>query len=464
MFKQLNIFKVLVIVCGVVISTQYDYELTRGRKMWAGMYNAIHYFDSFTFLSRFMKNIQGVFTTYFPLTLGKEWSLNFQIRVKGPFKEEGDGFAFILTEDPPGPKDLNDKSEPNTKFVDMFPKKTGLSVYFNPVESKLYAGYNINEKGEGNSLSCNLDMTKKKFFIFIKGQEDRVVVSYHYEGDHDYDKCVELVKPENSLKQAFPVIYARSGVNSLFQINLTSMTLSSHSENIGISEFEAKYDQSVPKLFKKISFLKKNQEYLKSQEKPIIAENLNIENIYDSQRQVQSMIEYSNSQISQSLEESDVILSYIDQQKYSSEQFGHNVIDTIQSWLTSSKNNYDNMDSDVNNMITEIKQYDFEGLAQKTEKLLNQLDSKLKDNENEFTKFKKFASLINDNLKELQSRKDLSSDFENNLKEFFLKNQGHDKNLNDVFVLLLTILGLVIIVVLLMILWRLNKSIKKEIF
>lgn len=56
---------------------QYDYNLTRGRQLWAGMYNAVHYVDHFTFLSDKTPGTHGIFSTFFPVKGGKFWQMDF---------------------------------------------------------------------------------------------------------------------------------------------------------------------------------------------------------------------------------------------------------------------------------------------------------------------------------------------------------------------------------------------------
>lgn len=462
MIKHLNYF-LIPLLLQITTSTNYDYEISRGRKMWAGMYNAVHYYDHFTFLTDKITNIQGVFTSYYAFNTGNNWSLNYELVLKGNLETKKDGFLMILTKEPPSPKDLNGKFERNNLFVDEMPRKNGFKMFFNGGENKLFVSYG--DKGQENGLSCDLDLVnRKKINFYLKGNGNSVIVSYHYDDSTDYEKCVEVFVPGNSMNAFFPIFYARSAGSSAFQIDVNSMTLSTIIENIGISTFEAKFDENMPKLFKKISFLKKNSEYLKSKEKKTTPENLNIKSITRTQSTVYKQLDYSNSQIQHSLEESDIIVSYLDQQKFSSDNFGHNVLNGIQSWLDDSMKQYQEMDSDINNIVTEIKTFDFDGLVNETQTLLDNLDLKLKDNEDDINQFKKFSFVINSNLKLMKEKGDLNKNFEKNLEEFFKKNKGDDKNLNGVFTFLLSVMGIVIIFVLLAILWRLNRSLKKEVF
>lgn len=61
----------------------YEYNLTRGRQQWAGLYNAVHYVDHFTFLSNKTPGKHGIFATYFPLGASDEWRFQYELNLKG---------------------------------------------------------------------------------------------------------------------------------------------------------------------------------------------------------------------------------------------------------------------------------------------------------------------------------------------------------------------------------------------
>ena len=66
-----------------VRSIQHEYELSRGRRLWAGMYNAVHYLDHFSILSEKMPGTHGIYSTYFDLAGGENWSLTFTLETIG---------------------------------------------------------------------------------------------------------------------------------------------------------------------------------------------------------------------------------------------------------------------------------------------------------------------------------------------------------------------------------------------
>ena len=65
------------------------------------MYNAVHYLDHFSLLSEKMPGAHGIFSTYFDLAGGENWSIVFTVEVIGDLKRPGDGFIFGLGQQPP---------------------------------------------------------------------------------------------------------------------------------------------------------------------------------------------------------------------------------------------------------------------------------------------------------------------------------------------------------------------------
>lgn len=115
------------------------------------------------------------------------------------------------------------------------------------------------------------------------------------------------------MQNFFPVIYAKSSVDSSLRFDVSAMTFASSIENLQITEFEARYDSYMPKLFKEISFLKKNTDYLKNRSKKYLKEeNLNIKNLVKAENKILKSLEISQFFMGNSLTESEKILGYMD--------------------------------------------------------------------------------------------------------------------------------------------------------
>ncbi len=190
-----------------------------------------------------------------------------------------DGFLLAFSEEMYYTKDLKQKTSKKKSFSRIMPKVKGFYMFFRgDGEDKLFLGYQPdvdNYPLVNDMTSCDIDLSKKVYF-FLKGGYGNILVSYHYEGENEYKKCANIDHPINVLKNFYPVLYARSTKGSKFSVKLNSMTFSTEIDNVAISEHESKYDQHLPKLFKKIAFLKNNQEYLNAHQKENTDENLNI--------------------------------------------------------------------------------------------------------------------------------------------------------------------------------------------
>ncbi len=86
--------------------------------MWAGMFNAVHYLDHFSFLTEKLSKVQGIFSTYFSFKTGKDWSLAFKMTVINKMENKNDGFVFYLAKDAPEGNDVNANYQRNLSFYE----------------------------------------------------------------------------------------------------------------------------------------------------------------------------------------------------------------------------------------------------------------------------------------------------------------------------------------------------------
>lgn len=289
-------------------------------------------------------------------------------------------------------------------------------------------------------------------------------MTYHYEGETEYRKCMEITFPRNQFKNFFVSLFARSGPESKLAYDVTSMTFSTDEENIGVSEFEAKYDENIPKLFKEISFYKTNQEALRHKTAAVQGDKLDIPSIHNVQSAVFDMIDYSNTQLSRSVEESSSILTYIESQDSSTKELGNTLLHSLNRWLENTQKQYEIMDRDVGAIVAEIEAFNFENLLTTTQELLANLNTKLEETTDEFKQFKKFNKMIRRNLNVLRYKKDELFDFPKALRRLRRdKSLGKNSGMQTVLTLLLAFLGFIIIAALLSILFKLSSNQKRDI-
>lgn len=430
--------------------------------MWQGMHRAVHYIDHFALLTEKMESIKGLLTTYIPLVGGNDWSLSFEMQIFGEANSLKDGFYLGLTNDKFNSFEIDEKNRNKKDFVKIMPKKIGFFMYMNGNnENQLRVGFKNNKKrySKKDYQKCNIDFSKGKILFFIKGGAGKIVVSYHYEDETDYTKCLDVEYKKVNLSKFYPVFFARSVKGSKFRVKLSAMTFSTHIDNPSISENEAKFDDHLPKLFKHIAFLKKNSEYLNTFKKETTDDKLNIPELFDSQLRVFNSINYSNILLSQCLSETDIILDYTRRQKDTTKEFGHMVINTIQTWMDNTSEQYKAMNDDVTNILEEVKKFNFDTLVKETKKLLDDFSSRMNEQPNSLKDYKKFGKLVKKNLQELKKKKAVMKDFPKYIEKF-LKNRKTEsgKTLNITLSTLMGFLGFITILILCFIMYKLGSQ------
>lgn len=334
-------------------------------------------------------------------------------------------------------------------------------------DNKLYVGYK-SKSGKYPALntidSCEIDLDRSTVSFYIKAMDNQVIVSYHYGNESEYKKCVTLTSKRYQFKSFYLTMMARSHGESNLRYDITSMTFSTDEENPEVSEFEGKFDENIPKLFKQISFYKANADVLKSKDAKIDPSKLDIPTIHQSQTQVFNMVDYSNTQLSRSIEETSSILSFIENQNSSTSEVGNTILTSLNSWLENTQKQYEIMDRDVGRIVAEMDAFNFESLLKTTEDLIDNLNKKLEETSDDFKQFRTFSRIIKKNLNTLKNKKEQIVNFPRLIRQ--LKRDKMFKQpqwVHRLLVVLLIVLGVVIILALLTILYKLTVGQRKDI-
>lgn len=305
--------------------------------------------------------------------------------------------------------------------------------------------------------SCEIDLDKAAVSFYLKTVDDKIVVSYHYAGENDYVKCVEIKYPKLAFKSFYVNMLARSFVDTNVRYEVSSMTLSTNSENIGISEFESKFDETIPKLFKEISFYKKNTDAMRTNMVKVDPQSLDISAIHGNQSQVFDMIDYSNTQLSRSIEETSSILSFIESQNSSTNEMGQNLIFSLNRWLEDSQKQYEAMDKDVGRMIAEMEAMNFDTIFETTDKLISDINKRFEQTSSDFKELRKFSKIIKKNLGTLHNKADQIHTISRKISRMGRRTAYRGTGWYKKFMtLLLLALGFVVIAALLAILYKLS--------
>lgn len=312
--------------------------------------------------------------------------------------------------------------------------------------------------------SCEVDLDKSTVNFYVKATGTQILVTLHYEGETEYKKCMEINLARNKFKSFYVTMVARSTEGSGLRYDVSSMTLSTDTENSGVSEFEAKFDENIPKLFKQISFYKANSDTLKSKMNKVDPDKLDIPTIHSNQAQVFDMIDYSNTQLGRSIEETSSILSFVENQNLATNELGGTILSSLNRWLDNTQKQYEIMDKDVGKIVAEMDAFNFEQLLKTTEDLMTGLNKKLEETSDDFKQFKKFSRLIKKNLETLKAKKEQLTNFPSMIRKLKAESDSQGSgSLHKVLIMLLVVLGVVIILALLSILYRLSSAQRKEI-
>lgn len=275
---------------------------------------------------------------------------------------------------------------------------------------------------------------------------------------------MEVIYPKSQFKDFYINLIARSVTSSVFRYDISSMTLSTDTENLGISEFEAKFDENIPKLFKEISFYKSNADLIKSKTGKDQQETLDIQSMHVKQDQVFDMIDYSNTQLSRSIEETSSLLTFIENQNTSTSELGHHLLYSLNRWLEDTQKQYEIMDKDVGHLVSEIEAFNFDALYEKTDELMNELNKKIEETSDDFKQFRSFSILIRRNIESLKAKRQQLIKFPKNLSALKRdKTLKKSNTFNNIMIILLLVLGIAIILALLSILYKLSVGQKREI-
>ena len=312
--------------------------------------------------------------------------------------------------------------------------------------------------------SCEIDFSRSDISFFLRGDTKKIYISFHYEGETEYVTCMSVNINSEMMTQFFITMFARGIKRTKMRIDISAMTLSTDAENIGVSEYEAKFDENVPKLFKQISFYKSNKDIIQDNIPEPNADLLDIEQIHSVQSRIHDVIDYSNAQLSRSLEETNSILSYVENQNYSTEEMGGILLSSLNEWLENTEKQYQKMDKDVSHLVAEMEAFNFDELYDTTNSLLSDLNNKLQSSSEDFKMFRSFSKLINKNLDSLDQKRTSLKNLPKLLKKL-LKNKTVNKSnaMQTGLILLLAFMGVFIVIALLSILYKLGTSSKRNI-
>ena len=144
-----------------------------------------------------------------------------------------------------------------------------------------------------------------------------LTVSKGEEGKQGYQICGRITVDNKWIKSFYVTMFGYSGASSNFRIDMKTLILSTEIENLGVSEFESRFDENDHKLFRQIHYFSVNKNETDRYMKEFNSDDqgpLNISQIYSTQSSIYTIFDYSNVLLEKNIESTDDIISFLDQQ------------------------------------------------------------------------------------------------------------------------------------------------------
>ena len=217
-------------------------------------------------------------------------------------------------------------------------------------------------------------------------------------------------------------MFGHSGPSSNFRVDLKTLILSTEIENLGISEFESRFDENDHKLFRQIHYFSANKNETDRYMKEFNADSenvpLNISQIFDTQSKIYSIFDYSNVLLEKNIESTDDIILFLDQQKEAIDDYSKKMLSSMSSWINQTKFEFEVMEKDTLNIISEFKSFDLDSEFQITKNLLVLLKNKFNDNYEKLSDLKNYGKEIKRNLEYIKDKKNELNDLPDQIKAY----------------------------------------------
>jgi hypothetical protein len=336
-------------------------------------------------------------------------------------------------------------------------------LFFNGASQKLYVGYNSrqDELNVEGLKSCELE-TGRTMHFYIKGTSSQITVSTHYEKEEKYNTCATIEADWKQMELFYVNFFARSVRNAPFMAEARSMVLSSDVENIGVSLFESQVDDNVQKLFRQISFYKLNNDFIKAKKAEMSNQPMDIKSLYDSQTQVLSIIDYTNTLLDKNLEEGEDMIEFLGQQKGTTQNYARSLLESMNNWITDTSKQFELIENDARDLIAEYENFDLDLEFEKTKTILSQVTKKVGANWEAFQNFRLYADQVRGNLQYLKKNAKNLEQFPAMIEKYINSNWGNSNDsYGNTILLVLIAFGVLSIIALFAILNKISGASRK---
>lgn len=299
--------------------------------------------------------------------------------------------------------------------------------------------------------------------FFLRLAKNTLTLSRVNPTTSDYEVCWSKTLTGPWMKSFYLTMVARSAPTSNFRVDVTSLILSTDLENLGVSEFEAKYDDNDHQLFRQIHFFRVNKNetdrYFQLETPEQDLKSLNLSVVHDYQSRIFNSFDYCNVLLEKNLESTDDIVTYLEQQKTAVKSYSTGLLDSMRKWINDTKFQFEVMEKDTMNIVSEFKSFDLDAEFTITQNLLEILKQKFAAHADKLKGLKTYGGQIKQNLEYLRSKKATLKGLPEQIKTYLDALEESGRATGDTFILMLLVgAGLFVLVALVAIFCRLSKS------
>lgn len=212
------------------------------------------------------------------------------------------------------------------------------------------------------------------------------------------------------------------------------MSLGIDMENVQVSEFETIYDESLPKLFKKINYYI-NTDYMQKPETKTYSETdvLDLPEVIKKQQLIFQHLDNANYYLSQNLEETTDLVDRVAIHRETADNSLTSIVQFIENWLVKSNEELNNIDNDLATAESDVKILDLDQVVNKTMSKIENLKVKISDNAANFKRYEELSAQLKTNKSKIQKTMNDMKGFKVKLKSFLDKRKKKSDNMGIPF-------------------------------
>lgn len=295
-------------------------------------------------------------------------------------------------------------------------------IYFSQAEDKVFYNYRA-KNGTQINRQCEVPISKKNFSFFVKASDKFISLNYHDNTSNNYTKCAMIHLMDDDMNQFYISMLTRS--TSKMRYDVTAMSFGVDFENSNISEYETIYDETLPKLFKKINYYINTDYMIQPKETSYSQdESIDITMLIAKQQSVFKNLDDANYYLSQNLEESTDLIDRLNLHKETADNSLDSIVRFMENWMRKSNEELSNMENDLLNAETSLKSFNMEEMVAKAKKKIDRLTNKIDQNSANFKSYETLSNKLRKNKDTIKKTLQDMKGFKGKLKKYLKKRQN----------------------------------------